>query len=125
MLKRAGWNPNDRSQVRFEIPTENYDKSLINGFTDYTLYRENGEVLAVIEAKRTNRDSRVGLQQVHDYVTAIEKTQSFRPFAFLTNGYDIFFWDTQESAERHVAGFFSRENLERILYLKQNRKPIS
>lgn len=125
MLKRAGWNPNDRSQVRFEIPTENYDKSLINGFTDYTLYRENGEVLAVIEAKRTNRDSRVGLQQVNDYVTAIEKMQSFRPFAFMTNGYDIFFWDTQESAERHVAGFFSRENLERILYLKQNRKPIS
>ena len=125
MLKRAGWNPNDRSQVRFEIPTENYDKSLINGFTDYTLYRENGEVLAVIEAKRTNRDSRVGLQQVNDYVTAIEKMQSFRPFAFMTNGYDIFFWDTQESAERHVAGFFSRENLERILYLKQNRKPVS
>jgi len=125
MLKRAGWNPNDRSQVRFEIPTENYDKSLINGFTDYTLYRENGEVLAVIEAKRTNRDSRVGLQQVNDYVTAIEKMQSFRPFAFMTNGYDIFFWDTQESAERHIAGFFSRENLERILFLKQNRKPIS
>ncbi|MDQ3022175.1 MAG: DEAD/DEAH box helicase family protein [Bacteroidota bacterium] len=125
LLTKAGWNIHDRSQVLFEIPTENYDKTLINGFTDYTLYRENGEVLAVIEAKRTSRDSRVGQKQVLDYVESIEKKQSFRPFAFMSNGYDVFFWDSEDSAERHVAGFFSRENLERLLFLKQNRKPIS
>ncbi len=92
--------------------------------TDYCLYRTNGEVLAVVEAKRTSRDPRVGKQQVLEYVTAIEKKQSFRPFAFMANGEDIFFWDSIDSAERHVAGFFSRENLERLLFLKQNRKPL-
>lgn len=125
LLQKAGWNLNDRSQVQFEIPTENYDKTLINGFTDYTLYRENGEVLAVIEAKKTSRDARVGQKQVLQYVESIERKQSFRPFAFLSNGYEIFFWDTEDSAERHVAGFFSRENLERLLFLKQNKKQIS
>lgn len=125
MLTKAGWNIHDRSQVLFEIPTENYDKTLINGFTDYTLYRENGEVLAVIEAKRTSRDPREGQKQVLNYAESIEAKQSFRPFAFLSNGYEVFFWDTNESAERHVAGFYSRENLERLLFLKQNKKPIS
>jgi type I site-specific restriction endonuclease len=52
------------------------------------LYRTNGEVLAVVEAKRTSREPRVGKQQVLEYVTAIEKKQSFRPFAFMANGED-------------------------------------
>lgn len=125
MLKKAGWNLNDRSHILFEIPTENYDKTLINGFTDYTLYRENGEVLAVIEAKRTSRDAREGQKQVLNYVEWIEKNQTFRPFAFMSNGYEVFFWDTKDSAERQVAAFFSRENLEKLLFLKQNKKQIS
>ncbi len=152
-LKRAGWNLTDRTQIGLEIPVAGYNviaseakqsgsryKSEIassftpltprndlgsEGITDYCLYRTNGEVLAVVEAKRTSREPRVGKQQVLEYVTTIEKKQSFRPFAFMANGEDIFFWDSAESAERHVAGFFSRENLERLLFLKQNRKPLN
>jgi len=111
--------------VGFEIPVAGYDASPVEGITDYCLYRANGDVLAVVEAKRTSRDPRVGKQQVLDYVTAIEKKQAFRPFAFMANGEDVFFWESERAAERHVAGFFSRDNLERILFLKQNRLPIS
>jgi len=131
-LRRADWNIVDHTQVGTEIPVANYNviaseakQSESEGFTDYCLYRTNGEVLAVVEAKRTSREPRVGKQQVLEYVTAIEKKQSFRPFAFMANGKDIFFWDSVDSAERHVAGFFSRENLERLLFLKQNRKPLN
>lgn len=131
-LKKAGWNLSDRTQVGFEIPVgdrlsrfEKPGKSDDEGITDYCLYRANGEVLAVIEAKRTSRDARVGQQQVLDYVTKIGKTQSFLPFAFMSNGQEVFFWDSEESAPRHVAGFFSRENLERLLWIKQNRIPLS
>ncbi|MBL7129284.1 MAG: DEAD/DEAH box helicase family protein [Ignavibacteria bacterium] len=124
-LKSAQWNLIDRTQVRFEIPVQNYDTKLINGFTDYCLYRENGEVIAVVEAKRTSRDPRVGLKQVENYIKEIETNQTFRPYAFLANGEDIFFWDSERYAERHVAGFFSRENLERFLYLKQNKIPLN
>ncbi len=72
-LIKAGWEPRDRAQVGIEIPVAAYDPEPFEGITDYCLYRENGEVLAVIEAKRTCRDARVGKQQVLEYVTAIEK----------------------------------------------------
>jgi type I site-specific restriction endonuclease len=111
-LRRAGWNLSDRTQVGLEIPISGYDADLSEGISDYALYRPAGEVLAVVEAKRTSRDPRVGKEQVLQYVTGIEKKQSFRPFAFMANGEDIFFWDSLLSAERRVAGFFSRENLE-------------
>ena len=125
LLVKAGWNLADHTQVGFEIPVQNYDKTRLTGFSDYCLYKADGDVLAVIEAKRTSRDPRVGKQQVLEYVTEIEKKQSFRPFAFMSNGEDTFFWDSENSAERHVAGFFSRKNLERLLHLKQNRKPLN
>lgn len=125
LLTKAGWNLSDHTQVGFEIPVQNYDKTRVTGFTDYCLYRPNGEVLAVVEAKKTSRDPRVGKQQVLEYVTDIEKKQSFRPFAFMSNGDDTFFWESENNSERHVAGFFSRKNLERLLHLKQNRKPLN
>ena len=94
LLKKAGWNLSDRSQIWFEVPVEGYDASPASGITDYCLFRANGEVLAVIEAKKTKRDARVGKEQVLQYVAAIEKKQTFRPFAFMANGDDIFFWDS-------------------------------
>ncbi len=124
-LNKAGWNLSDRTQVGFEIPVANYDKTKVSGFTDYCLFRSNGDVLAVVEAKRTSRDARVGKEQALEYVSEIQTKQSFRPFIFLANGDDVFFWDSEHAAERHVAGFFSRENLERLLHLQRNRKPLS
>ena len=62
-ITKAEWNLTDHTQVGFEIPVQNYDKTKVTGFTDYFLYRTNSEVLAVVEAKRTSRDARVGKQQ--------------------------------------------------------------
>lgn len=123
-LKKAGWNLSDRTQIWFEVPVQGYDASPQSGITDYCLYRTNGEVLGVIEAKKTRRDARVGKEQVFQYVTEIEKKQSFRPFAFMANGDDIWFWDSDTYPERPVAGFFTREDLERLLHLKNNRLPL-
>ncbi len=124
-LKKAGWNLSDRTQVAFEIPVAGYDASVSEGITDYCLYRANGEVLAVVEAKRTSRDARVGKQQLLQYLEKIEKKQNFRPFGFMANGEKIFYWDSELAAERQIAGFFSRENLERLLFLKENHKPLN
>lgn len=57
-LRNAGWNLDDRTQVRFEVPVDGYDAEPWNGVTDYCLYHSTGEVLAVIEAKRTCRNPR-------------------------------------------------------------------
>jgi len=124
LLKKAGWDLADRRSIGFEIPVDGYDAAPANGITDYCLFRDNGEVLAVIEAKRTSRDPRVGKEQLYQYLTKIETKQSFRPFGFLTNGDDIWFWDSTDYPDRAVAGFFKKEDLERLLFLKQNRQPI-
>jgi len=52
-LEQAGWYLRDHSNVKIEIPVGGYDKEPWNGVTDYCLYRENGEVLAFVEARKT------------------------------------------------------------------------
>ena len=89
------------------------------------LYRESGEILAVVEAKKTVVDFRLAEAQLTHYVTEIKKHQSFRPFGFLANGYDIYFADVGISAKREVFGFFTREDLENLLYLRQNAQSLS
>ena len=110
----AGWNLRDTTQVGFEIPVDGVDAEPWNGVTDYVLRRESGEILAVVEAKKSSFESRLAQQQLDHYLTEITKHQSFRPFGFLANGVDIHFWDT-ESPPRLVHGFFSRDDLERLL----------
>jgi hypothetical protein len=115
-LLKAGWNLHDPLQVGIEIPVDGYDAEPWNGITDYCLYRENGEVVAVVEAKKQLRDPNVAREQARHYITEIAKNQSFQPFAFLANGLETYFWDQQNAAPRLVAGFFTLPDLERLLY---------
>lgn len=124
-LEKAGWYLRDHSKVKVEIPVDGYDAEPWNGVTDYCLYRENGEVLAVVEAKKTAVDVRLADAQLTHYVTEIEKHQSFRPFGFLTNGQEIYFVDVGVAPRREVYGFFMREDLENLLYIRQNAIPLS
>ena len=123
-LEKAGWYLHDHSKVKIEIPVDGYDAEPWNGVTDYCLYRENGEVLAVVEAKKTSVDVRLAQAQLEYYVKEIEKHQSFRPFGFLANGYDIYFVDVGFSAERLVSGFFTRADLENLLFIRQNGQKL-
>ena len=125
VLSKAGWNLGNRSQVRFEIPVDGEDAEPWNGITDYSLYRPNGEIIAVVEAKRMTHDPRLAQQQAEHYVTEITKRQSFAPFAFLTNGIDIYFLDVGIAPKRLVAGFFSPDDLERLLFIRQNKTPLA
>ncbi|HMN61608.1 MAG TPA: type I restriction endonuclease, partial [Anaerolinea sp.] len=93
-LELAGWHLADKSRVGIEIPVDGYDKEPWNGVTDYVLRRSNGEIIAVVEAKRTTHDPRLAQQQAEHYLNEIAKHQSFKPFAFLTNGIDIYFFES-------------------------------
>lgn len=124
-LSASGWNLLDPSQVGFEIPVDGAGAEPWNGITDYSLYRPNGEIIAVVEAKRMSRDPRVAKEQVRHYIKEIEKRQSFQPFAFMANGIDIYLWDIGEEAPRLIFGFFSAEDLENLLFLRQNKTPLS
>lgn len=99
----ADWDVEVRRQVGLKIPVDRYDKTPVGGLMDYGLHRQNGEILAVIEAKRTRRDAKVGKKQVLQYVTKIGAHQFFRPFAFMANGENIWFWCSKLSAESQIA----------------------
>jgi type I restriction enzyme R subunit len=146
-LKKAGWDVNNPDQVGIEIPVGGFDPQawqrleaklkrlkdagapygvdLPAGVSDYALYRPNGEIIAVIEAKRTSIDPRLARAQTEFYVTELEKQQSFQPFAFMTNGHEIHFWDVGQANPRQVQGFFSPLDLENLLYLRQNKTPLT
>lgn len=78
-LEKAEWNLSDRSRVRFEVPVVGYDPNPWNGFTDFSLYDPSGQVIAVIEAKRTARSAREGEEQLRQYITEISRTQPLVP----------------------------------------------
>lgn len=123
-LEHAGWYLRDHSRVKIEIPVDGYDKEPWNGVTDYCLYRANGEILAVVEAKKTAVDVKLAEAQLEHYVREIEKRQPFRPFGFLANGREIHFVDVGSAPRREVAGFFTRDDLENLLYLRQHAQPL-
>jgi type I restriction enzyme, R subunit len=146
-LKKAGWDVNNHDQVGLEIPVDGFDPQawdalkkeldrlresgvpyqteLPVGISDYALYRPNGEILAIVEAKRTSIDPRLAQTQAEFYVTQLAKRQSFRPFAFMTNGNDIYFLDSGQANKRLVSGFFSPLDLENLLFMRQHRLPLS
>lgn len=125
LLEIAGWHLRDKSRVGLEIPVDGYDTEPWNGVTDYCLYRPNGEVIAIVEAKRTSHDPRLAQQQAEHYVDEISKHQGYKPFVFLANGWDIYFLDSGIASKRLIYGFFSPDDLERLLWLKQNQKPLA
>lgn len=124
-IAKAGWDIYDKAQVRFEIPASGDDEDWADGITDYSLYLPNGEIIAVVEAKRQSRSPQTAREQAKLYVVRIERNQSFRPFVFLANGNEIWFWDTETETPRHVAGFFERTSLERLLEIKRYKSPLS
>ena len=123
-LQAAGWRLDDRSLVRFEIPVDGYDAEPWNGVTDYCLYDPSGNVLAVVEAKRCSRNPREADEQLRHYITEIAKRQPYAPFGFMSNGHSTWFWEVGEANPRLVAGFFSPDDLQRLLFLRQNQLPL-
>ncbi len=61
MIQDAGWTEGKNWINEYEIPGMP-NKSEV-GFADYVLLADNGEILAVIEAKRTCVDVSKGRQQ--------------------------------------------------------------
>jgi len=114
-LKQAGWDINNPDQVGIEIPVDEFDPQawralearlrrlretgavyeveLPKGVSDYVLYRPDGDIIAVVEAKRASTAPLLAQAQTEFYVQEIAKGQDFAPFAFMTNGYRTEFWD--------------------------------
>jgi len=77
LLHEAGWPLDKKENREFEVigMPNNENK----GFVDYVLWGDDGKPLAVIEAKRTKRDARVGQQQAKLYADCLENMYGRRP----------------------------------------------
>src|SRR2546428_173640 len=100
LLRQAGWDPADKSQVRTEVSASGpsaLQEALADspepeptdsGRGDYVLLGTNGRPLAVVEAKRAKIDPYTAKQQPLPLAKWIGA-----PFIFLSNGELIYFWD--------------------------------
>jgi len=109
LLKEAGWTLSDARDREYEV-TGMPDGKL--GYADYVLWGDDGKPLAVIEAKRTRREPRVGQQQAKLYADCLEKTTGQRPIIFYTNGYEHWLWDDHFYPSRRIAGFLKKDELD-------------
>lgn len=132
-LKQAGWNVADRTQVIEEFfitvesvilsePTISYNSE----FSDYVLLGKDGNPLAVVEAKKSSVDARVGEEQAKQYAYNIQKQYDCDlPFCIYSNGTEIYFWDLGNYAPRKIFAFPTRSDLERMAFIRRNKKPLA
>ena len=114
-LKKADWNVNDHRQVAVEVPVNEL-------FADYALLDEDGKVIAIIEAKKFSRSARDGEHQALEYAEILNHTQWYTPFIFLSNGKEIYFYNSAKNeSPRKVRTFFTLHDLHRLKFLNETQ----
>lgn len=123
LLHEAGW-PLDQARDR-EFPVEGMPNAEGLGYADYVLWGDDGQPLAVIEAKRTRKSPQAGQQQAKLYADGLEKRFGQRPVIFTTNGYEHWIWDDTQYPPRQVAGFLKKPELELTIQRRATRKALA
>jgi type I restriction enzyme R subunit len=121
-LKRAGW-PLDGANDR-EYAIQGMPNSQGLGYADYVLWGDDGKPLAVVEAKKTTVDPEVGKQQAKLYADGLETMHGQRPVIFYTNGYVTWIWDDTAYPPRRTAGFYTKEELTRLILRRTQRRDL-
>lgn len=116
-LKELGWRFDGPDQdVWEEYPVDTMNGIVGNlGYVDYVLFGKDGLPLAVIEAKKTNKDPNVGRKQASLYADCLERKFGRRPMMFTTNGFETYFWDDKSGPQRQVSGLFSKDDLQKLM----------
>ena len=123
LLKEAGWALDQARDREYEVA--GMPNTQGKGFVDYVLWGDDGKPLALVEAKRTRRDPRVGQQQAKLYADCLEKQFSQRPLIFYSNGYDHWLWDDALYPPRVVQGFYKKTELTLAIQRRSSRKPLA
>jgi len=116
LLAAQGWDTLDTNAVRFEVQLPDGTRA------DYVLCDRHGRSLAVIEAKRYSISPGDAAAQAKAYAQQLGV-----PYAFLSNGEEVLFWEWQREAyPRPVRTIFKQDDLERrIATLSVRRDPVS
>ena len=113
-LRAAGWDTEDPALVGREVTDG------AAGRSDYVLWGSQGQALAVVEAKRGTIEPYTAKQQALTYARELGA-----PFIFLSNGSLIYIWDWGDDDARSIDSFYTRRDLERLLYLRRERQPLA
>ncbi len=129
LLRKAGWDPTDKSQVRTEVTARRLPSQIMEGVvtaddeilrTDYALLSSRGRNLSVVEAKRKAIDPYTAKNQARPAAEALDAD-----FIFLSNGELIYFWDYRNEDARLVRSFFSQRDLERLAQRHRDQKALA
>lgn len=127
LLRETGWDPFGFNVPEFPVkncmPQANGSNG--DGKVDYVLWGDDGKPLAVVEAKRTSRDPRVGQHQAKCYADCLQKEYGQRPVIFYTNGFQTWMWDDLNYAPREVYGFYTKDELQTLIQRRVYSKPLS
>ncbi len=126
LLKEVGWDITKPDAIEYEVSgmPKTYDNSSGIGFVDYVLWGDDGKPLGLVEAKRTMKDARIGKEQAELYANCLEKKFGQRPIIFYSNGYEHHIWDDLNYPPREVAGFYAKDDLERLISRRNSKKDL-
>jgi type I restriction enzyme R subunit len=123
LLKEAGWELDPKKN--FEIEVNGMPNKEGKGFVDYVLWGDDGKPLALVEAKRTRKDARIGQQQAKLYADCLQLQYGQRPVIFFSNGYEHWIWDDAMYPPRTLQGFYKKAELELLIQRRDSRKKLS
>jgi len=126
LLREAGWDPYGKNVPEYPVSgmpqATGYNGT---GYVDYVLWGDDGKPLAVVEAKRTTRDARVGQHQAKLYADCLEASTGQRPVIFYTSGFKTWLWDDVHYAPREVFGFYTKDELQMLIQRRTMQKKLS
>lgn len=127
LLREAGWDPYGMNVAEYPVHgmPEGNGNEQGKGFVDYVLWDNNGKPLAVVEAKRTKRDPRVGQHQAKLYADCLERECNQRPVIFYSNGFRTWMWDDVRYAAREVFGFYTKDELQMMIQRRTTQKVLA
>lgn len=123
LLKEAGWNIHQPDWTEYEVT--GMPNKTGKGYVDYVIWGADGKPLVLIEAKRTRKDPAVGKRQAELYADCLENRFNQRPIIFYSNGYGHWIWDDLNYPPREIQGFLKKDELERLIWRRQNQKSLS
>lgn len=121
-LKLAGWDFD--TNITEELKLTGMPNNKNEGYADYVLFGKNGLPLAVVEAKRTSIDPRVGQNQAKLYADCIENEYHQRPVIYYTNGFEIYMWDDKNYPPRKVSGFYTQDELQLLVNRRTSKQNL-
>jgi len=123
LLREAGFDP--KAPDTAEVRVIGMPNGPGEGFVDYVLRGDDGKPLALVEAKRTRKDPRIGQQQAKLYADCLEAQYGQRPIIFTTNGYDHWIWDDTRHPPRPIQGFLKKDELALMIQRRATRKALA